>query len=338
MRNDYTSYLAHGHKYDAKKWIKGKWRYFYDYNLGGLEKKRKEKADIEAANAETNYKVKVNYDNKMREEWKKKNPSIYKDYDSSETGKKNQKARNSANTRAFEAMNAKEKADVEYNKTVLGKLDKAKARAKGKIEKIFAKQIAEADAKKTAKQRTAREEGMAAEAKAKTEKQHQTKLAYQQRAVEKEHIKTLNALNKDRREHGYADAEKQKQDAINRKRIDDRVDNLINKSNKLTGDRFKDQLAYTGAYLNAKHNNRAMTPEEMNDYILYYNSAKEKQKVINGVNEKARIAQHIKTIMDKTDGDVPEYLNKMLNDPYSASEEFWETLADNIQKPKRKNK
>lgn len=170
MRNDYTSYLAHGHKYDAKKWIKGKWRYFYDYNLGGLEKKRKEKADIEAANAETNYKVKVNYDNKMREEWKKKNPSIYKDYDSSETGKKNQKARKSANTRAFEAMNAKEKADAEYNKTVLGKLDKAKAKAKAKIEKIFAKQIAEADAKKTEKQRKAREEGMAAEAKAKTEK------------------------------------------------------------------------------------------------------------------------------------------------------------------------
>lgn len=324
MRNDYTDYLMHSHKYDAKKWIKGKWRYFYDEKLGGKEKRQYEKDRTAFENARNDLNV------KQKTVRKSKNPS-------DAYSKENLAYRNSAG-KYLKTYHDVSESKAEYENTSLGKLDKAKSKAKAKIEKIFEKQIAEADAKKTAKQRKAREEGMAAEAKAKTEKQQKTKLAYEQRAVEKEQIKTLNALNKDRREHGYAEAEKQKQDEINKKRINDRVDNLISKSEKLEGERFKDQLAYTGAKLNAEYNNRAMTPEEMNDFIRYYNSAKEKQKVINGVNEKARIATHIKTIMDKTDGDVPEYLNKMLNDPYSASEEFWETLADNIQKPKRKNK
>ena len=120
MRNDYTDYLMHSHKYDAKKWIKGKWRYFYDEKLGGKEKRQYEKDRTAFENARNDLNV------KQKTVRKSKNPS-------DAYSKENLAYRNSAG-KYLKTYHDVSESKAEYENTSLGKLDKAKSKAKAKYD------------------------------------------------------------------------------------------------------------------------------------------------------------------------------------------------------------
>ena len=164
MRNDYTDYIMHAnrngkerenHKYKAREWVKGKWQYIYDEKLGGKEKRAMESSKVRYANAKL--KEKVRYE-KADKEWRE-NKEEFK------------KGSNLANEWSS-ALKEKDHAEDEYNKkyneyskTLIGKLDQLTGKAKtaytllgfDKLNRINKKRE---DAKKTAEQRKAREEGM----------------------------------------------------------------------------------------------------------------------------------------------------------------------------------
>lgn len=140
------------HKYKAREWVKGKWQYIYDEKLGGNEKRNAEMSRVKYANAHTQTRL------------LQKNPWSNSTYDSNKKTKFANALENES-----EARYNNIRAESAYNKTVLGKIDKAKRSVKDVGDKLFEKHNEKKDVKKTAEQRKAREEGMAERERQKTE-------------------------------------------------------------------------------------------------------------------------------------------------------------------------
>lgn len=168
MRNDYTDYIMHSskgeerknHKYKAREWVKGKWQYIYDEKLGGRAKREFENANVRYINAVNDAKVKARTAVRVSGDWDNSSPA-----DALRAQKKALNASNKLDQAAAEAVKKRDK----YFDSPIGKLDNAKDAIKDVGDKLFAKHNEKKDAKKTAEQRKAREEGMAERERQKTE-------------------------------------------------------------------------------------------------------------------------------------------------------------------------
>lgn len=168
MRNDYTDYIMHSskgeerknHKYKAREWVKGKWQYIYDEKLGGRAKREFENANVRYINAVNDAKVKARTAVRVSGDWDNSSPA-----DALRAQKKALEASNKLGSTQAEAIKKRDK----YFDSPIGKLDNAKDAIKDVGDKLFAKHNEKKDAKKTAEQRKAREEGMAERERQKTE-------------------------------------------------------------------------------------------------------------------------------------------------------------------------
>lgn len=136
------------HKYKAREWVNGAWRYIYNEKLGGNEKREFEKARIRYQNSEVKQNVR-------REHYKERNKDDY------EESKRLRDEFDEAIDENIDAEEQYKKAFDKYSKSLVYKTDKAK-QTMTDISNTFLKKAHEKkELKKTAEQRRAREEGMA---------------------------------------------------------------------------------------------------------------------------------------------------------------------------------
>lgn len=148
------------HKYKAREWVKGKWQYIYDEKLGGRAKREFENANVRYINAVNDAKAKARTAVRVSGDWDNSSPA-----DALRAQKKALNASNKLDRAQAEAVKKRDK----YFDSPIGKLDNAKDAIKDVGDKLFEKHNEKKDAKKTAEQRKAREEGMAERERQKTE-------------------------------------------------------------------------------------------------------------------------------------------------------------------------
>lgn len=161
---EHLQHSNQGFKYDFKKFINGKWRYFYDDVLGAGSKKQLEEAKSKKASLDdrvnstwNQYKLRDDEANRRLEKYKKTkfdenlynqgtdkyNKQLENDWKSY---KEADYLRGNAHTQFFKASKEKDKNDAtikkeqsDYEKSLMGRTSKAISKGKEVISNIFKK-------------------------------------------------------------------------------------------------------------------------------------------------------------------------------------------------------
>lgn len=311
MRNDYTDYLMHrDHKYLSREWVKGKWQYIYDEKLGGKQKHAMVKAKSELNGAESDIKLRnkrLKDHNGSYSPGELLTPESQRRYDNAASDLKDKKK--------------------DYDKTVLGKIDKVKEG----VDKLSGGALSKVHEAKFNKRqddlKRERELGYAKEARQKANddrtRQFYKRNDYNQTKVQ---IKL--------REQSAANDAKAKTEEQRKHYVEEVRPNANKKANDTYRDaKDKSQKEYheaVEAWYKDKSSEKLTYKAEINKfrterYTDLYNDANKRKRTTDAIAEISKYGDP---------EDIGKYMTQMVSDPYSASPEFWEELASNMKRKK----